>query len=649
MLFNTKERNISINCIPEITWINHDFYGPTLYLSMRPLLILSPIIFSAILSWGQTLTINQCEWLWQKHHREQSVPTHTLSSTELAEVMSIYAGAHPNIENQATLISLLKENPSSQLIFALSQQEQPQLTEWINWIKNTPILDSETIGWMGKCIRNEEDARAYQVFKSQEGYALGIYYALRNGHFQPYWPLELIDILNKQLKLGLSTTDVCRAIKTIPTSQYPSPEIEQLLSQYSTEHWLDRMAIQMIGKCKTPIAAQMLTDIALNPTSNVHSITECLIQLKKYGASEKLVPLLNHSQSEIVCTTLECLAQHKIENSAIRMYIEQSQNPLSPLPSSIFWAQEAYQLALNPQEENTQIWIKFQEEKNPYGRMYAYGTIQNCPDLFDELLAFVLQAHAPTDLYYGTQCLLQMKNPLTTDWIQNLWAKNDEGIDALLLEHMRNMPPSEDAIQTFKKMIHERLGTYTLPKKIETRNEALNTLAHWGDTLDLPRSLPSSQIWTAQELFELPDTCHYQMIVNNGSITDTLIFLVHKNLTPLTALHFQQLVAQGFYNHKYFHRRVPNFVLQGGCPRGDGMGSLDYTIASEFSGEHFDIGHIGWASAGPHTESCQIFFMLDDAFHLDGRYTNMGKVIQGIETLDRLGLGTEIISIQQVP
>ncbi|MBM3429306.1 MAG: peptidylprolyl isomerase [Bacteroidetes bacterium] len=60
------------------------------------------------------------------------------------------------------------------------------------------------------------------------------------------------------------------------------------------------------------------------------------------------------------------------------------------------------------------------------------------------------------------------------------------------------------------------------------------------------------------------------------------------------------------------------------------------------------MGHIGWASAGPHTESCQIFFMLDEAFHLDGRYTNMGKVIQGIETLDQLGLGTEIISIQQV-
>lgn len=616
---------------------------------MRLVFILTLILFSSKTNWGQTLSINQCEWLWQKYHPDQATYPISLSSEEMREVISIYAGAHSDTENQAALLALLKENPSSELIFALSQQEQPQLTEWIDWIKNTPIFDSEAIGLLGKCIRNEADARAYQVFKSQEGYALGIYYALRNGHFQPYWPLELIDILNKQLKSELSPTAVCRAIKTIPASQYPSAEIEQLLSQYTIDHWQDRMAIQMIGKCKTPIAAQILTDIALNPTTSVHSITECLIQLKKYGANESLVPLLNHSQSEIVCTTLECLAQHKIENSAIRMYIEQSQNPLSPLPSSIFWAQESYQLALKPQEENTQIWIKFQEEENPYGRMSAYGTIQNCPDLFDELLAFVLQANAPSDLYYGTQCLLQMNIPPTNHWIQYLWDKKDEGIDALVLEYLRSQNLSVDEIKQFQKMIRERLVSYTLPKMIETRNEALNTLAHWGDTLNLPRSLPSSQIWTAQELFELPDTCHYRMIVNNGSITDTLIFLVHKNLTPLTALHFHQLVSQGFYNHKYFHRRVPNFVLQGGCPRGDGMGSLDYTIASEFSGEHFDIGHIGWASAGPHTESCQIFFMLDEAFHLDGRYTNMGKVIQGIEKLDRLGLGTEIISIQQIP
>jgi cyclophilin family peptidyl-prolyl cis-trans isomerase len=116
----------------------------------------------------------------------------------------------------------------------------------------------------------------------------------------------------------------------------------------------------------------------------------------------------------------------------------------------------------------------------------------------------------------------------------------------------------------------------------------------------------------------------------------------------LTALHFAKLVDAHFYDHKFFHRRVSNFVLQGGCPRGDGMGSLDYTIASEFTSAHFSKGQIGWASAGPHTESCQIFFMLDEAYHLDGRYTNMGKITKGLEQLNSLPLGTEIVTIRKV-
>lgn len=615
---------------------------------MRLLFICCLILFLPPIFWGQTLSINQCKWLWLKHHPNEAQSSPNLSSTEMAGVLPMYANSHPNETIYVELLTLLKEKPTSELIFALSQQDQPQLSQWINWITNKPELDGKMIGLLGKCIRNEEDAKAFEIFKSKEGYSLGIYYALRNGQYQPYWPQDLIDILKNQLNLKMPIDDVCRAIKTISANQYPSEEIEKLLTQYSPELWMNRMAIQMIGKCKNSTSSQVLTSIALHPGCKNHLISECLIQLKKYGGCEKLIPLLYHDQEEIVCLTLECMAQNKIDSKAIQAYIEQSQQSPSSQPCSIFWAQESYIQAIQKHTDHINTWIKFQAEDNPYCRMNAFATIQNCPDLFDELLAFVLQANAPSDLYYGTQCLLQMNTPPTNHWIQYLWDKKDEGIDALVLEYMRSQNLNADEIKPFQKMIRERLVSYTLPKMIETRNEALNTLAHWGDTLDLPRSLPSSQTWTVQELFQLPDTCRYQMIAHNGSFTDTLIFIVHKNPTPLTALHFNQLVSKGFYNHKYFHRRVPNFVLQGGCPRGDGMGSLDYTIASEFSSEHFETGNIGWASAGPHTESCQIFFMLDEAFHLDGRYTNMGKVIQGAEKLDRLGLGTEIISIQFV-
>jgi peptidyl-prolyl cis-trans isomerase B (cyclophilin B) len=88
-------------------------------------------------------------------------------------------------------------------------------------------------------------------------------------------------------------------------------------------------------------------------------------------------------------------------------------------------------------------------------------------------------------------------------------------------------------------------------------------------------------------------------------------------------------------------------VIQGGCPRGDGMGSLNEVISSEFNPYPFVTGAIGWASAGPHTESCQIFFMLDEAPHLDGRYTNMGFTPE-IEKLTHLRLGNQILKIEEV-
>jgi cyclophilin family peptidyl-prolyl cis-trans isomerase len=559
-----------------------------------------------------------------------------------------YCASHPHPEHVEALITALKKNQNNEILFAISQQDQTHLSEWISAYKDDKNNDVETIGWLGKCIRNEEDAKAYQDFKSQEGYALGIYYALRNGQLQSFWPLELIDILQKQLKLGSPIHAVCRAIKTIPAKQCPTAEIEHLLSLYSPDHWMNRMAIRMIGKCKTPLSAQVLTDIALNPTCDTPSILECLIQLKKYGASEKLVPLLRRKEEEIICLTLECLALQKIDNADTRAYIEHSQNGSSSMPCSIFWAQESYLLSLKPQEDNIHTWMKFLEEDNPYCRMNAFGTIYNCPDLFDELLAFVLKANSSTDLYYGTQCLLGMSTMPTHHGIQYLWDKNDEGIDALLYEYMREKITSSEEQLHFKKLILERVPQYTMPKMIETRNEALNTLALWGDTLELPKSYASAMAWTPKELAALPHSNRYMLITQHDHKTDTLTFIVYKSTNPLTALHFSRLVAAEFYDHKFFHRRVSNFVLQGGCPRGDGMGSLDYTIASEFSTSHFEKGSIGWASAGPHTESCQIFFMLDEGYNLDGRYTNMGEITSGIDQLNTLPLGTEILSIRRL-
>jgi len=99
------------------------------------------------------------------------------------------------------------------------------------------------------------------------------------------------------------------------------------------------------------------------------------------------------------------------------------------------------------------------------------------------------------------------------------------------------------------------------------------------------------------------------------------------------------LAESGFYNGKAFHRVVPNFVVQAGCPRGDGFGSLDFTIRSELAETYYDDeGYMGMASAGPHTEGTQLFITHSPTPHLDGRYTIFGKVTSGMDVVHKIGM-----------
>lgn len=109
---------------------------------------------------------------------------------------------------------------------------------------------------------------------------------------------------------------------------------------------------------------------------------------------------------------------------------------------------------------------------------------------------------------------------------------------------------------------------------------------------------------------------------------------------PGSVANFLSLAKSGFFNGKAFHRVVPNFVVQGGCPRGDGYGALDYSIRTEIGLAWYDDeGYLGMASAGADTEGTQFFITHSPTPHLDGRYTIFGKVTQGMDVVHQLGVG----------
>ena len=182
-----------------------------------------------------------------------------------------------------------------------------------------------------------------------------------------------------------------------------------------------------------------------------------------------------------------------------------------------------------------------------------------------------------------------------------------------------------------------------IPEHLETKIEIEKTIAYLKNESyeDIRVDYNHPIDWTAIEA--LTDSSIVYILTDRGNIELKL----YPNEAAGTVSNFVKLIELDFYDGKVFHRVVPNFVVQTGCPRGDGYGSLDYNIRSEFSTISYDDGgYIGMASAGPDTESTQWFITHSPTPHLDGRYTIFGKVISGMEVVHEIQQGDKITDIR---
>lgn len=128
--------------------------------------------------------------------------------------------------------------------------------------------------------------------------------------------------------------------------------------------------------------------------------------------------------------------------------------------------------------------------------------------------------------------------------------------------------------------------------------------------------------------------------MENGNIIKVELY---PEVAPETVNNFVSLVQKGFYDGIIFHRVIPGFMIQGGDPQGNGMGGCGYSIKGEFSANGFpndlkhDKGVISMArTANPNSAGSQFFLMHANSPHLDGQYASFGRVIEGIEEVDRI-------------
>lgn len=148
--------------------------------------------------------------------------------------------------------------------------------------------------------------------------------------------------------------------------------------------------------------------------------------------------------------------------------------------------------------------------------------------------------------------------------------------------------------------------------------------------------------------WHLLESINPQQCVRITTTKGEIVLVLQKEYAPFTVLNFVKLIQMGFYNGLSFHRVVPDFVIQGGDPRGDGWGGPGYTMRTEISLLNYEEGSCGMASAGRDTEGCQFFITHVPTPHLDGRYTIFARVISGMEVVDQIQVGDNILSMELI-
>jgi len=208
-------------------------------------------------------------------------------------------------------------------------------------------------------------------------------------------------------------------------------------------------------------------------------------------------------------------------------------------------------------------------------------------------------------------------------------------------------PRSKDAAAAAVR----RLGAAHLKAAGDPESDALTALVEL--TGPLPELLPTPNpplsaalgkphiaVPVPAEARALPQARVLRLRTTRGDLTIAL----RPDVAPLTSSSLAALARRGFYDGLSFHRVVPDFVVQGGDPRGDGDGGPGWSLPDEHSPLRFERGTLGIATSGPETGGSQFFLCHSRQPHLDGRYTVAGQLRSGDEVLDALQPGDTIVS-----
>jgi cyclophilin family peptidyl-prolyl cis-trans isomerase/HEAT repeat protein len=300
------------------------------------------------------------------------------------------------------------------------------------------------------------------------------------------------------------------------------------------------------------------------------------------------------------------------------------------------------------------------KSENPYERVAVMQAIAEDPTSYKYVIEQGLTDAHPA---VKTESVVALAKIFKNEDFARIYYTGEKRVKSEIIEAMRTFVASGDV-----GMIYGAAEFFTTKDiGLKTYVDDVQFLSEAQQNLEIPKDIETyKSLQKAIDYLEnnppgdeiIPDYNHPIPFDILKSISDTTIAVVKTSKgnivldllekeAPGSVANFVKLAREGFFDKKNFHRVVPNFVIQGGCPRGDGFGSLNYTIRSELYKSHYmGEGFVGMASAGNHTECSQWFITHSPTPHLDGNYSIFAKVLQGMDVVHAIDQGDLIQTVR---
>lgn len=572
-----------------------------------------------------------------------------------------------NINVRGIAVKAIGQTGDQSLAEKIIGQFKPRDTISVNNIMNASIL--ECMGKLGS-INHLKSLAAVSTYRPTDTLLLeaqckALYqYTLRNLNVSEGTDLMVQYIVDERIpnKARLYAAHYLARSKELDIEKVKFQIANQFLKEKNVNV---KMALALALKHTSDPEIQEIINQNLKDSEQDYRVIINLIRaLQSYDyllSTEQVFELIKHPNSKVAETAIQFLANHgnKEDAGIYREFAQQQDsNLLKPkLYKSFFKSLPYYYtktrnagrydvLNLIKKENNDRMIASYLDALGE--DMNSYEVIYNTAKESESAIILTAASRALGNILTNERFNANFNSSpryarkKITSYMQELVETGDVGVitevSIALAKEALNVKPVIDSLGFLLRAKNK----LKLPSELETMQELVKAINALSDTINLNPPKSEKYISINKQMLETIGDSTRAIVKTTKGVFEIQFELMD---APATVVNFLSLAQQDFYDDKVFHRVVPNFVIQTGCTRGDGYGSIDHTIRSELNGYFDGEGYVGMASAGPHTESAQWFVTHSPTPHLDGRYTMFGKVKSGMDVVHAIEEGDKILDI----